>query len=219
MTDPDYQTWLRHLFDHPEDRPEWLFEPDHEFLRISPRALTAHVLRLFEAPALLMSHYSDGQIASGLQYLINNACGGDIRLICHPEVAQADRLEFAARVDRVYWQIFGARCAPALGHLSEGADQPLNMLCYMWWDTITLDRIGDDRLDAEFDAALIEAMGRTLQIPHAACQEGALHGLGHWGGRAPERARALIDAWLAGNRAARPELKNYALAARGGCVQ
>lgn len=218
MTDPDYQTWLDHLFDHPEDRPEWYFEPDHAFLPITPQALSAHVLRLFEAPALLLSRWSDGQIASGLKYLIDSGCGGDLRLITHSTVPQADRLEFAGRVDRVYWQVFGARCTPELGHLSEGGWLGLNPLCYMWWDTITLDRIGDARLDAEFGAALIEAMGRTLQIPHAACQEGALHGLGHWGDRAPARAEALIDDFLAENRAARPELKNYALAARGGCV-
>ena len=122
-------------------------------------------------------------------------------------------------IDRVYAQIFAARCAPALGHLSEGADQPLNMLCYMWWDSIVLDAVGDTRLDREFFGALIEAMGRTLTIPHPACQEGALHGLGHWGEHAPARAEALIDAYLVENRAVRPELVTYARAARSGCIQ
>ncbi|MFQ5567905.1 MAG: hypothetical protein ACE5EU_16255 [Paracoccaceae bacterium] len=166
-----------------------------------------------------MTDYSDQQIASGLKYLIDNACGGDVRLVSHIAVPQSDRLELAARIDRVYTQIFAARCAPTLGHLSEEADQPLNMLCYMWWDSIVLDTTGDARLDREFHAALIEAMGRTLAIPHPACQEGALHGLGHWGGHAPARTQALIDGYLAGNHAARPELVSYARAARSGCIQ
>lgn len=82
-----------------------------------------------------------------------------------------------------------------------------------------LEAIGDARLDREFYEALIEAMGRILAIPHPASQESALHGLGHWGEHAPARAEALIDAYLAGNHAARPELINYARAARSGCIQ
>jgi len=219
MTDPDYQTWLDHLFDHPDDEPEWYFAEGFEFVPISPQRLTAHVLRLFRAPALLMTDYNDQQIASGLKYLIDNGCGGDIRLVSHVAIPQADRLELADLIDRVYSQIFAARCAPRLGHLSEETAQPLNMLCYMWWDAIVFDTTGDARLDREFFDALIEAMGRMLAIPHPACQEGALHGLGHWGEHDPARAEALIDAYLAGNRAARPELVNYARAARGGCIQ
>ncbi|MHA1530333.1 MAG: hypothetical protein ACTSVG_15030 [Alphaproteobacteria bacterium] len=219
MTGPDYQAWLDHLFGHLDDEPEWYFAAGFEAVPIGPQTLTAHVLRLLKAPALLMTDYSDQQIASGLKYLIDNACGGDIRLVSRVSVPQSDRLELAARIDRVHSQIFAARCAPALGSLSEGAEQPLNMLCYMWWDTIVFDTTGEARLDREFFAALIEAMGRTLAIPHPACQEAALHGLGHWGEHAPARAAALIDAYLAGNRAARPELVSYARAASAGCIQ
>jgi hypothetical protein len=219
MTDSTYQTWLHHLFNHPDNEPEWYFAENFEFIEISPQTLTVHTLRLFEAPALLMTHFSDQQITSGLKYLIDSGCGGDIRLFSVPSVPQFDRLELASRIDRVYSQIFAARCTPALGHLSEVPDQPLNMLCYMWWDAIVLEGTGAPDLDREFFAALIEAMGRILAIPHTACQEGALHGLGHWSEHAPARAAALIDAYLADNRAARPELVNYAHAARAGCIQ
>jgi hypothetical protein len=91
-SDPEYQTWLDHLFDHPDDDPEWYFATGYEFVPIGPRPLTAHVLRLLKAPALLLTDYSDQQIASGLKYLIDNACGGDIRLVSHASVPQADRL-------------------------------------------------------------------------------------------------------------------------------
>jgi hypothetical protein len=219
MSGPDYEIWLDHLFNHPDDQPEWYFSTDFDFIEISPQTLAAHTLRLFEAPALLMSRFSDQQITSGLKYLVDGGCGGDIRMFSHPPVPQSDRLELANRIDRVYSQIFAARCTPALGHLSEVPDQPLNMFCYMWWDAIALEATGDVRLDREFFEALIEAMSRILAIPHAACQEGALHGLGHWGEHAPDRAEALIDAYLAENRAARPELVNYARAARSGCIQ
>ncbi len=41
ISDPDYQTWLDHLFGHPEDQPEWCFADGFEFVPISPRTLTA----------------------------------------------------------------------------------------------------------------------------------------------------------------------------------
>ncbi len=40
-----------------------------------------------------MTGYSDRQIASGLRYLTDNACGGDIRLFSHASVPQAARPE------------------------------------------------------------------------------------------------------------------------------
>ncbi|MDH3665896.1 MAG: hypothetical protein OEN23_03110 [Paracoccaceae bacterium] len=218
MTELSYDDWLIHLFDHPDNQPEWYFSLDHKFIEVSPSCLVGHVLRLFEAPALLITRFSDQQIASGLKYLIDNGCGGDLRLSGHSSVSDEARLALAERIDRVYAQIFAARCTPALGHLSEVPDQPLNMLCYMWWDIICLDPTGSTKADRLFHEALIEAMGRSLALPHAACQEGALHGLGHWGDAAPTRAEALIDAYLAENRAARPELVAYAKAARGGCI-
>ncbi len=36
-------------------------------------------------------------------------------------------------------------------------------------------------------------MARTLAIPHLACQEGALHGLGHWQRAYPDRVAAIVD--------------------------
>ncbi|HET9773114.1 MAG TPA: hypothetical protein VFS16_19630, partial [Acidimicrobiia bacterium] len=59
----------------------------------------------------------------------------------------------------------------------------------------------------------------VLAIEHAACQESAIHGLGHRIGRHPERAPAVLDRWLAADRARDPRLRNYAAAARTGCIQ
>lgn len=174
MTEYDYQTWLDQLFDHPDDEPEWYFSDSYEYTATAPKTLTAHALRLFEAPALLLFRYIDQQITSGLKYLIDTGCGGDLRLTSHPAIPQSDRLELAARIDRVYTQIFGARCTPALGHLSEVPEQPLNMHCYMWWDSIVLEATGNQRLDREFFEALSRPWDgrwqyRTLPATRARC--------------------------------------------------
>ena len=72
MTGTSYEAWITHLFDHPDEQPEWYFLPEYELIKISPSCLVDHVLTLFDAPALLMTRFSDQQIASGLKYLIDN---------------------------------------------------------------------------------------------------------------------------------------------------
>lgn len=61
----------------------------------------------------------------------------------------------------------------------------------------------------------LEVMEATLTIGHIACQEGALHGLGHWAECYPDRVGRIIDQYLM-NPA--PELRDYAIAARSGGV-
>jgi hypothetical protein len=62
-------------------------------------------------------------------------------------------------------------------------------------------------------------MEATLAIPHIACQEAALHGLGHWRCAYPERVEAIIGAFLARSRSLSAELEAYAKQARVGRVQ
>lgn len=212
----DHAAWLDALFSH--ERPAWYFDLDIETPALPPPEMTAHTLQLLEAPGRLISRWTDGQIAGGLKYLFDYGTGfADIRDAGADSVTPAQRLEIAARIDRLWSQLFAARCSPALGHLSEEGG-PLNGVCYMFWDNFLGIDVADPAERAALDAAFIEAMGRILVLPHAACQESALHGLGHWGGRGPGRRDALIGAYLSGRRAARPELMNYAESARRGCV-
>ena len=41
MTGPGCQSWLDHLFGHPDNEPDWYFAEDFEFVPICPRTLTA----------------------------------------------------------------------------------------------------------------------------------------------------------------------------------
>jgi hypothetical protein len=68
------------------------------------------------------------------------------------------------------------------------------------------------------DDVILTVMERTLRLDSEACREGALHGLGHWCRRHPERVPSIIAAWLAERPPISPELQRYALAARTGCV-
>ena len=66
--------------------------------------------------------------------------------------------------------------------------------------------------------AALETMAKILEFDSLACQESALHGLGHWHRIFPQQIESLIDEFLLLHSGARPQLLTYARAARGGCV-
>jgi hypothetical protein len=76
----------------------------------------------------------------------------------------------------------------------------------------------DDALGT-VDDVLLAVMARTLRVESEPCREGALHGLGHWHRAYPERTAAIIGGWLAEGPQISPELRQYAMTARRGCVQ
>lgn len=217
IRDPDFETWLRLCFDPPADADsfnDWYWPLDADPFELTPPVAAAHVLMLLEEPGHHLGMHHDYQVDSGLNYIFNPACGGDARLLGEREVTQAQRLEVAARIDRLYAELILPRCPQVLGHLSEDGGR-LAGTAYMFWDTSYLGAPAEPTEAEQYRAAQIEAMGRILALPHAAAQEGALHGLGHAGG---DRARQIIDRWLDEDAPARPELVSYAKAARTGCI-
>jgi hypothetical protein len=66
--------------------------------------------------------------------------------------------------------------------------------------------------------AALETMAAILRLDSIACQESALHGLGHWHRVFPEAVESGIDEYLSLHPSARPELLTYARGARWGCI-
>jgi len=61
-------------------------------------------------------------------------------------------------------------------------------------------------------------MARILGFKSLACQESALHGLGHWQRDHDRQVCAIIDCFLEAHLDLDPRLVTYANAARCGCV-
>jgi hypothetical protein len=57
-----------------------------------------------------------------------------------------------------------------------------------------------------------------LHLDSLACQESALHGLGHWQPEHEEKVAAIIDDFCEAYRETDPRLLVYAKSARCGCV-
>jgi hypothetical protein len=62
------------------------------------------------------------------------------------------------------------------------------------------------------------AQGLTLGLESLACQESALHGLGHWQRDHDPRVNAIIDGFLEANPGVDARFIVYANSARCGCV-
>jgi hypothetical protein len=194
----------------------WYFDLDADWWEPEPRIGIAHLTRLFSNGPEALQWFGDAQIAQGLYGLINTAVTGGLAWMVDPITPVTERASVWSAVTRFFTDLLAPRCSPALGHLSEpGA--PLNGPTYMWWDGFPALATPDDPDREVVDAAELACLQRVLALDSAACQEAALHGLGHWAGREP-RSTTIIDAYLEGGRAARPELLDYARAARTGCI-
>jgi len=223
MPQPDlsYPDWLNYVFDHavPFYEQAWYFEPEADWWSPRPEQAIEYLARVFETPEPLAEEFSDSQIAQGLHYLIDNGAGAYCRFLLDGSVPLDTRMACIEAISTVFARLFQPRCEPVLSHLDEPGGNALNRICYMWWDIMPIGATTAPPQTDPIQQACLAEMRETLRLPNPACQESALHGLGHWARAYPEFAATTIDAYLAANPKLRPELVRYAEAARSGCIQ
>lgn len=213
LTDLSFDQWLRHMFDHPVTDPAWHWDMDADYAKLEPRRIVAYVAELFERADVLLGCYTDEQTNQGLSYLISE---GDSPLyaLTDATIPVTDRVSCILAITSLFEQCFVPRCTPHLSHRDEAGAGPLNAVCYMWWDIFPLYGQPEDAARREIDAACISVMGSTLELPSVACEESALHGLGHWGIYYPDRCQSIILRFTQRHQELRPELREYAERAR-----
>lgn len=195
----------------------WYFDHDADWWDPNPRTGIAYLTRLFAEGPEVLRWFSDAQIAQGLNGLINTMAVGDQPWMRDPVTPAPERAAVWGAVAEFFASVLGPRCDNILGHLAREMPPPINAITYMWWDSFPGLANPDDPERALVDDSELDALGRILRLDSIACQEAALHGLGHWVRREP-RCADLIDAYLVADRA-QPDLLAYAKAARSGCIQ
>jgi hypothetical protein len=202
-----FEEWVYHIFDHPDT---WYSAIGSESWDGPAATTVEYMTRLFEDPVPSLEGFSDEELNRGFWYLVSNG-GSDMMFTLMDESVPLDaRLRCIRGFSNVFEQIFIPRCTPYLSHLDEKGVNPMNSVCYMWWDLFPA--AGDALNDT-----ILDVMERELAMDHVALQEGALHGLGHWA-RHDDRVAGMIEAYLARSTDLRPELLVYAKSALGGCV-
>jgi hypothetical protein len=216
-----FEQWIEHAFSHEIRRRgnPWYFDEDPPWWDPGAQEAVDHLTRLFERPLEALEWFSDAQIAQGLTYLVNTSESGDNSWLYHRSVSGQDRHRCILAIATLFEQLFAPRCLPILGHLDRTAESPpLNSACYMWWDVFPRVALPDDPDCDRLQRATLEVMERALGLGSIACQESALHGLGHANRRYPQDLQRIVDRFLAGDPALPPELVAYAQSARDGCV-
>ncbi|HEX6014034.1 MAG TPA: hypothetical protein VFY87_20010 [Geminicoccaceae bacterium] len=220
LTGLSFERWLEHVFGHEVrfQRSPWFFDPDSDWWDPTPDEAVCYLTRLFDDPEPALRWFTDSQIAQGMTYLVDTSASGDNGWLYATSVPIEHRLRCVTAIGTLFAKLFAPRCTPHLSHRGEADAGTLNCVCYMWWDGFPCLALPDDPHRAALHQAALRTMERTLALDSPACQESALHGLGHWQRDHPGEVAATVDAFLAASPDLDPRLSAYARAARCGCV-
>jgi hypothetical protein len=223
-----FEEWTAYVFDHPVTDPAWHWDINAEHWNGPAATIVAYLTQTFERADSVLLPFSDAQVYQGLNYLVSASCSSYMFALREEAVPLASRLRGIQAMVTLFETCFAKRCSPHLSHLDEAGANPLNVVCYMWWDILPMHGFTyhePARADsAALDQALLAAIKQILQMDAIVCQESALHGLGEWYPYYPEVAEDTIAEFLGRyrgwrSRKLRPELRSYAERARIGYVQ
>jgi Leucine Rich repeat len=222
FTNISFENWLKYVFDHPvasEHDAIWYWDEDWGSGIISPLVTVAHITRTFENSHEVLKPFSDAQLNQGFWFLVSNSCSDQMLAIQDDSVPEQNLQRCIRSIFTLFEQCFARRCSPHLSHIDEPNANPLNSICYMWWDIFPWYGCPTRATHRHIDAEFLHIMQKILYLDSDACRESALHGLGHWQHSYPDRVVEIIDEFLVKKPNIRSELKQYATYARMGCVQ
>jgi hypothetical protein len=194
-----------------------LFHPDAEDPMLPPDCALDYLDRLFGDPVEALDGFTDEEIGVGLWSLLDSGGAATAMVLGDERVPVSARASSVWRIHTVYEELFVARCGERLGHCSE-QDGRLEMVCYMFWDIAAFGGRAGDHDGEILEDEILGVLTGVLQLEHAACQESAVHGLGHRLTRHPERVPAILEHWLATGSVRDERLGPYARAAVTGCI-
>jgi hypothetical protein len=215
-----YDAALRYLFDRPvpqRKEPEWFWDIDEPDFEATPLEWTRIQTVLFANAGHDLASYDDDQVGMGLNYVMSNGLSDVPFAAADPSVPLAEAMRMMAAMPALWRDCIGPRVAHVKAPIGWGTGR-LGFVCYMWFDVWPTFRLKADV--PEWRDAVTQVFRAMLAVPCREVQIAALHGVGHsiddaWA----KPMQELVDDFLRRIDPADEELKNYALAARTGCVQ
>jgi len=224
-----FEEWIKWAFDHPvpeKDAKEWWWYhlPDADeggrWLDRPPERALEFVSKLFENPVAYLSCYSDAQIGEGIWFIVFRACSKHFEGLVDPRVDLRVRTRCIRSIENLSRNLFAPRCSD---DVRWNDTNPLDQTCYMLWDFVVRDAEWSTdgpyltARDPEIDAEFLDTLSSILAMPSIACQQSALHGLGHLV-RESQLGSDVIQQYLDTHPNLRDDLREYALRARVGSV-
>jgi GTP-binding protein len=217
-----FEEWLKWVFDHPvaddEHKEWWWAEPAADeggrWLDRPPIPALNFVTKLFESPLRHLSPYSDAQIDQGLWFIVHTANSKHFEWLIDGRIDVGLRKRCIRSIENLSRALFAPRCSDEVVH----GTKPLDSICYMLWDLAIhhADRIQDNLdgtyskiRDPEIDMESVNTLARIIAIPSIACQQSALHGLGHLVHDACLGANTIVE-YLGDHPNLRSDIRKYA---------
>lgn len=185
------EEFAKYLFNRTPSNKHWAFSPDKVESLENRSGMPDAIIDLLENCHLYASHYSEEQIAQGLDYLINPSLSNLPFLFFGKNIDSAICLKFFESTEMVYEGVFGRLCKERLSYNQKNVGA-LNTLCYMWWEILPYRAILPDGYQGMINVASIKTMGKIIGIDNIACKESALHGLSLLAFDHPKEVRKLI---------------------------
>lgn len=160
--------------------------------------IVEYVAHAFEDTRRLVDIYSAARVARVIDAFFYEA---DYGVFGDTSCPYELRTRLFRSIVPVYRDLYASLCGNALGH----KNQPTQFACYMWWELIPWV---PDR-EPLIDDVVYEVFEALLSLPSEACQESALHGLGHAHDDKRGRSLSLIRIFLE-REGMSPELRQYA---------
>lgn len=185
---------------------------------ISATRETEYITYAFENAEAVFAKYSNLQITDTLWHLIGVA-SDKMFILLDKRVTWKNKKRCIYSFIELNKELFAKRCSPLISHLGrvgnpDNVDNPLNSICYMWWDSFRFWG-SVTGVPNRIDDLFFEVMVETLKIDHVACQEASLHGLNHIPGYRMQ-VKEVVEQFLRENPNLSSELREYAIVATWG---
>jgi hypothetical protein len=219
---PDlYEAALRYLFDRPvpqAQEKEWFWSIDEPGFEATPLEWTRIQTVLFANAGTDLASYADEQVGMGLNYVMSN-CVSDVPFAAiDPSVPIDDAMRMMQAMPTLWRQCIGPRLASLRVPIGSSPGR-LGFVCYMWFDV--WPTFWNVRHVSLWRDALWHVLQEMLAVPCREVQVAALHGIGHCADHLDRRdvIDKAVEAFIRSVDENDRELKDYANAARKGCVQ
>ena len=217
---PSYEDWISHCFARPVSDPAWYFDVDSPSWEAPSSTSLQFMTRLFTSSAHVCEQFTDAQLDQGFWYLVSPSGSDHMFALLDESLPEANRLTCLRAMNSLFQDLFAARCTDVASSRRQSGEglSPLNSICHMWWEVIPIHGKPADSTRRTLDATVLEVLQSQLEISSIACQESALHGLGHWAHYYPERVEEIVAQFLESQND-NAKLRAYATAAAKGNVQ